>query len=247
MGHNNHGISIEYKITDIFIAVIKVFSASQAWPTDLEAERRARDQEKHPESRPGDDAEIPEINSKMRRHYVPYTTSADLPTNEQGGLAEHLVVLLGGDDAEMGARCGPFSDAMADMWDPASGSTSERRLVHATGALARELGLASTGGCGQAVCLERGTPLDFVGHWKVDFAPRDVADPAGTGRQFVDWVVPSCQKAEIGFVSYHSNPLEVYWIEPGAVQYPPRSPPSACQEGTCCCVRPPHRRPLLLW
>ena len=32
-------------------------------------------------------------------------------------------------------------------------------------------------------------------------------------REFQDWYLPECQGAEIGFVSYHDNPINVFWVD----------------------------------
>lgn len=102
------------------------------------------------------------------------------------------------------------------------------------------LGLASVGSvfpgpeaCGQALCLERGTPLDFVAHWHQRFNPNNKSDDDSelstttatmtNEEKFDAWFLPTCQAAELGFVSYHPNPINMFWVQPETKEHVPQA------------------------
>ena len=95
--------------------------------------------------------------------YNPPTISSitDLPGEEgsPGHLKSHLLV-LSADDV-----CAATTAQVGEFFDISPHARVHREIVLAAGELAEELGLSSNEGCGQALCLERGTPLRLTKHW----------------------------------------------------------------------------------
>jgi len=88
----------------------------------------------------------------------------------------------------------------------------ERDVVFVDGALrdsvfgAADAAAAAT--C-QAACAERGTPLELFEAGLARLPP---------GEEFAGWL-SGCQKAEVGFVSYHDGPVALSWVGDGGRLY----------------------------
>mmetsp|Transcript_50578 Transcript_50578/g.100023 ORF Transcript_50578/g.100023 Transcript_50578/m.100023 type:complete len:611 (-) Transcript_50578:128-1960(-) len=168
-----------------------------------------------------------------------YSTVSSLPQTD-GALVEHLLLLPAGD------ACHASTGLMAGHWhfSMTPGQTAERRLVLADGALAAALGWNTADeadpsmACGQAYCLERGTPVEFVAHWHRRFDPNAHHDlfpaspSASVQEKFEAWFLPTCQAAEIGFVSYHPNPINVFWVHTGTQERVPQGELSSGERNT---------------
>ena len=60
------------------------------------------------------------------------------------------------------------------------------------------------------ICVDRGTTKDLIEHPMI----HHVYSEATQDIDMTTWYRENCQQAEIGFVSYHPTPLNVYWIAP---------------------------------
>ena len=147
-----------------------------------------------------------------------YSTFDELPgdVDAPGHLKGHLLVL------PADGACEGVTAQVTDFFAAAAHARAHRSVGLASGELAAELGLA--GNCGRALCLEKGTPKALAKHWNLRFEAAAEARKAGWGgnlsdaeafrlREFQDWYLPECQGAEIGFVSYHDNPINVFWVD----------------------------------
>ena len=146
------------------------------------------------------------------------STFDELPgdVDAPGHLKGHLLVL------PADGACEGVTAQVTDFFAAAAHARAHRSVGLASGELAAELGLA--GNCGRALCLEKGTPKALAKHWNLRFEAAAEARKAGWGgnlsdaeafrlREFQDWYLPECQGAEIGFVSYHDNPINVFWVD----------------------------------
>ena len=100
------------------------------------------------------------LGHAMTSDYATFSEVGSLPSNSEGSLSEHLLVVLAGSDMCAGAT----SELMAQWEALHPSSRAERHLVLASGSLADALSLTGAP-CGQALCLERGTPIKFTPHW----------------------------------------------------------------------------------
>jgi hypothetical protein len=127
---------------------------------------------------------------------VPTYNSVDsLPVDSNGRLAEHLLVFA---SPTLTTDCKHNAESTWGQIDQ-----SERSLAYASDDLATYLGLDKDS-CGVALCLERGTALDFVQHWNKRYPATTAANNNKKNfkmNEFIKWYTGECQAAEIGFVS----------------------------------------------
>ena len=60
------------------------------------------------------------------------------------------------------------------------------------------------------ICVDRGTTKDLIEHPMLYHIYSEATEDV----DMATWYSENCQQAEIGFVSYHPTPLDVYWIAP---------------------------------
>jgi len=63
---------------------------------------------------------------------------------------------------------------------------------------------AAYGNCA-AVCVQRGTLIDHLFHPLPELTGRNISSVYGFAHE-------NCQKTEVGFLSYNTNPANVYWV-----------------------------------
>mmetsp|Transcript_10135 Transcript_10135/g.12299 ORF Transcript_10135/g.12299 Transcript_10135/m.12299 type:complete len:504 (-) Transcript_10135:91-1602(-) len=147
----------------------------------------------------------------ITKAFVTYNTLESLPLDENGRLAQHLLIFPS-PEINAGQNCGQSGEATWRSIDH-----SEREFAFVSGEFATLFGLLDNDSCGIALCLERGSQPEHLQHWNHRYQP-------STRNQFLlpqfnKWYSSTCQAAEIGFVSYNENPISISWIDESSGQH----------------------------
>eukprot|EP01041_Mallomonas_annulata_P013835 gene13835-29430_t len=118
---------------------------------------------------------------------------SELPYDKNGHLISHWLLVPGG----------PCGDKITRTWDVVDHSL--REIAQVSDEVASNL-FGYDGSSCKAICLERGVPLLSVNHP----IPEKIYDESLGS--FSRWFSETCQSIEMGFISYHPNPIIVYWI-----------------------------------
>ena len=128
--------------------------------------------------------------------YISITNLSELPLDENGRLSSHWLLFPSG-------SCEKYIE---DTWEDSGFEL--RSLASISGELENLFFPDnSTAEC-EAVCLERGTPYDYLQH----YLPLQLFQ--GSQVELRGWIHSNCQKTEFGFISFLKNEAIVYWISP---------------------------------
>jgi hypothetical protein len=128
-----------------------------------------------------------------------FRTKEDLPLDENGRLESHWLLHTENPSCR---------ELVRKVW-VATGDNSLREIAGIDDKLARDIFGEDfdINGCSMA-CLERGSSFEMMTHI---FPEQKLIQAANV--DMVQGFLRQCQKVELGFISYHQNPLMIYWID----------------------------------